>query len=136
MNSAMDTVPIQFFQSIIAIELGITGALLFQIRYFAPPDKARREGEQLPGPALRLVVCVLLIGMFFGTLEAMVHGGDRRAAAALIVGLAASLLPILLRVLPPLRRAAGESRADARVAVVGVVVLVVTTAVAVILVYP
>jgi hypothetical protein len=34
----------------------------------------------------------------------MLDGGDRIAAAALLIGLGVSILPILLRVLPPLRR--------------------------------
>jgi hypothetical protein len=29
-------VPVQFFQSVIAIELAVAGALLWQIRYFEP----------------------------------------------------------------------------------------------------
>ena len=34
----------------------------------------------------------------------MLQAGDRTAASALLIGLAVSILPILLRVLPPLRR--------------------------------
>jgi hypothetical protein len=37
----MVAVPIQYFQSVIAVELAVTGALLFQIRYFAPRGRTR-----------------------------------------------------------------------------------------------
>jgi hypothetical protein len=116
----MDDVPIQYFQSVIAIELAVTGALLFQIRYFAPHrDQAE---EDLPDPLLRLAVAVVLGATLFGSLEAMLHGGDKTAAAAVMIGLAVSLLPILLRVLPPLRREAQshERRSDVAVTIAGV----------------
>lgn len=32
----MEGVPIQYFQSVIAIELGVAGALLWEIGFFAP----------------------------------------------------------------------------------------------------
>jgi uncharacterized membrane protein len=72
----------------------------------------------------------------FGSLLAMLHGGDRTAAAALLIGLAVSILPILLRVLPPLRR---DLRTDEQgryvlVTVVGVIVYVVLVAAAITLV--
>lgn len=54
----------------------------------------------------------------------MLHGGDRTAAAALLIGLAVSILPILLRVLPPLRRdiQTGERPRYVVVTIVGVLV--------------
>jgi len=66
----------------------------------------------------------------------MLHGGDMTAAAALLIGLAVSILPILLRVLPPLRR---DLRTDEQgryvlVTVVGVIVYVVLVAAAITLV--
>jgi Kef-type K+ transport system membrane component KefB len=66
----------------------------------------------------------------------VLHGGDRTAAAALVIGLAVSILPILLRVLPPLRR---DLRTDERpryvlVTVVGVIVYVALVAAAITLV--
>jgi hypothetical protein len=97
-------VPIQFFQSVIAIELAVTGALLFQINYFSSRTRTRREDEQLPSATLRLAVAVVLGATLFGSLLAMLDGGDRIAAAALLIALGLSILPILLRVLPPLRR--------------------------------
>lgn len=66
----------------------------------------------------------------------MLHGGDRTAAAALLIGLAVSILPILLRVLPPLRR---DLQTDERpryvvVTIVGVIVYVGLVAAAVMLI--
>jgi hypothetical protein len=130
----MDDVPIQYFQSVIAIELAVTGALLFQIRYFAPHrDQAE---EDLPDPLLRLAVAVVLGATLFGSLEAMLHGGDKTAAAAVMIGLAVSLLPILLRVLPPLRREAQshERRSDVAVTIAGVLLYVVLVVAALILI--
>jgi hypothetical protein len=120
----MDDVPIQYFQSVIAIEFAVAGALLFQIRYFAP--RRNRAEEDLPDPLLRLGVAVVLGATIFGSLEAMLHGGDKTAAAAVMVGLAVSLLPILLRVLPPLRREvqSHERRSDVAVAIAGVLLYV------------
>ena len=131
-----EEVPIQFFQSVIAIQLAVTGALLFQVRFFSPREKTWREDERLPSATLRLAVAVILGATLFGSLLAMLHGGDRTAAAVLLVGLAVSILPILLRVLPPLRR---DLQTDERpryvvVTIVGVVVYVVPVAAAVTLV--
>ena len=100
-----EEVPIQFFQSVIAIQLAVTGALLFQVRFVSPREKTRREDERLPSATLRLAVAV-------------------------------SILPILLRVLPPLRRdlQTGERPRYVVVTVVGVVVYVVLVAAAVTLV--
>jgi hypothetical protein len=130
----MDEVPVQYFQSIIAIELAVTGALLFQIRYFAPRGESDDE-DDLPDPRLRLAIAFVLGATLFGSLEALLHGGDRTAATAVMIGLAISLLPILLRVLPPLRRdaATSERRPDVAVTIVGVVAFVMLVAGAVIL---
>jgi hypothetical protein len=130
----MDDVPIQYFQSVIAIELAVTGALLFQIRYFAP--RRNQAEEDLPDPLLRLAVAVVLGATLFGSLEAMLHGGDKTAAAAVMIGLAVSLLPILLRVLPPLRREAQshERRSDVAVTIAGVLLYLVLVVAALILI--
>lgn len=66
----------------------------------------------------------------------MLHGGDRTAAAALLIGLAVSILPILLRVLPPLRRdlLTDERPRYVLVTVVGVIVYVALVAAAISLV--
>jgi hypothetical protein len=121
---------------VIAIELGVTGALLFQIRYFAPRSATTPEDDDLPSASLRLAVAVVLGATLFGSLEAMLRGGDRRAAAALMIGLGVSLLPIFLRVLPPLRREAATAIRpyDRAVTIAGIVAFVVLIAAAVILV--
>jgi hypothetical protein len=48
----------------------------------------------------------------FGSLWAIADEGPRWAAGAVAVGLAVSLLPILLRILPPLARDAGTNERD------------------------
>ena len=113
-------VPIQFFQSVIAIELAVTGGLLFQINYFSSRTRTQREDDRLPSATLRLSVAVVLAATLFGSLLAMLDGGDRIAAAALLIGLGVSILPILLRVLPPLRR---DIQADERPGYVFVTIL-------------
>ena len=103
-------VPVQFFQSTIAIELAVTGALLFQIRYFEP-RRSDAEASDLPDPRLRLLVAVILGATVFGSLDAIVHRGGLEVAIAVTVGVALSILPILTRVLPPL---VGEAHPDGR----------------------
>ena len=131
-----EEIPIQFFQSVIAIQLAVTGALLFQVRFFAPREKTWREDERLPSATLRLAVAVVLGATLFGSLLAMLHGGDRTAVAAVLIGLAISILPVLLRVLPPLRRdlQTGERPRYVVVTIVGVIVYVVLVAAAVTLI--
>jgi hypothetical protein len=53
---------------------------------------------------LQLLLLVVLTAILFGSLEALREGGGQLAAVLLTVGLAVSLLPILLRVLRPVRR--------------------------------
>jgi hypothetical protein len=131
-----EEVPIQFFQSLIAIQLAVTGALLFQVRYFSPREKTWREDDRLPSATLRLAIAVVLCATLFGSLLAMLHGGDRTAAAALLIGLAVSILPILLRVLPPLQRdlQSDEWPRYVIVTIVGVIVYVLLIAAAVTLI--
>jgi len=79
---------------------------------------------------------VVLGATLFGSLLAMLHDVDRTAAAVLLIGLAVSTLPVLLRVLPPIRR---DLQTDERpryvvVTIVGVVVHVVLVAAAVTLI--
>ena len=61
-------IPIQFFQSIIAIELAVSGALLWQMRFF---ESVRRPGESLPDARLRLGLALVLAATVFGSLWAM-----------------------------------------------------------------
>jgi hypothetical protein len=94
-------VPIQFFQSVIAIEVAITGALLFQVRFFESAGSAEAKHAEIAAPGLRVAMAVVLGATVFGSLYAIAIHGQRTAAMAVTVGLALSLLPILLRVLPP-----------------------------------
>jgi hypothetical protein len=95
-------VPVQFFQSVIAVELAIVGALLWQIRFFDKEDTQAETSRK--DPWLQLLLLVVLTAILFGSLEALREGGGQLAAVLLTVGLAVSLLPILLRVLRPVRR--------------------------------
>jgi hypothetical protein len=109
-------VPVQYFQSVIGIELAVAGALLWQIRYFESKDK-RPAGETLPDARLRLGVALVMGATLFGSLWAMADEGPRWAALAVTVGLAVSIVPILLRVLPPLARDASTKKRDRNYAV-------------------
>lgn len=110
-------VPVQYFQSVIAIELAVTGALLWQIRFFESGSKASRKGENLPDPRLRLGLALVLGATLFGSLWAMADDRQSWAATAVTVGLAVSLVPILLRVLPPLAKDAATNERDPNYAV-------------------
>ena len=68
-------VPVQYFQSVIAIELAVAGALLWQIRYFDSEDKAGRDNERAPDPRLRLGLALVLGTTLFGSLWAMADEG-------------------------------------------------------------
>ena len=96
-------VPVQYFQSVIAIELAVAGALLWQVRFFESTSTAEHR-EHLPDARLRLLLALVLGATLFGSLWAMANEGDSLAAIRVTVGLAVSALPILLRVLPPLAR--------------------------------
>jgi hypothetical protein len=115
-DPALD-VPVQYFQSVIAIELAVAGALLWQVRFFESRSAARRDGEHAPDPRLRLDLALVLGATLFGSLWAMAIDGQSRAATAVTVGLAVSLVPILLRVLPPLAKDAAKNERDADYAV-------------------
>ena len=123
-------VPVQYFQSVIAIELAVAGALLWQIRFFESSDTERRDGEQLPDSRLRLGLALVLGATIFGSLWAMADEGPRWAALAVTIGLAVSLTPILLRVLPPLAKDAktDERDPDYAVTVVGLLLYVAVVA--------
>jgi hypothetical protein len=92
-------VPVQFFQSVIAIELAIVADLLWQIRFFDREDTQAETSRR--DPRLQLLLLVVLTAILFGSLEALREGGGQLAAVLHTVGLAVSLLPILLRVLRP-----------------------------------
>jgi hypothetical protein len=95
-------VPVQFFQSVIAVELAIVGALLWQIRFFDKEDTQAETSRK--DPRLQLLLLMVLTAILFGSLEVLREGGGQLAAVLLTVGLAVSLLPILLHVLRSTRR--------------------------------
>ena len=111
----------QFFQSTIAIELAVAGALLWEIRYFEREGAAGRDTQRLPDARLQLLFALVLGATVFGSLWAIAEEGDALAASLVTTGVAVSLLPILIRVLPPLARDTHTSERDAgyAVAVVG-----------------
>jgi hypothetical protein len=123
-------VPVQYFQSVIAIELAVAGALLWQMRFFESGDAARRDRERLPDSRLRLGLALVLGTTIFGSLWAMADEGPKWAAVAVTIGLAVSLIPILLRVLPPLARdaATNERDPDYAVTVLGLVLYIAVVA--------
>jgi hypothetical protein len=103
-------IPVQYYQSVIAIETAVTGVLLFQIRFFdSDADAPGRSGAD---PRVRVLMLVVLTATIFGSLEAIREGGGRWVAVLVTVGLAVSMLPILLRVLPPLRRDVDTQQRD------------------------
>jgi hypothetical protein len=123
-------VPVQFFQSVIAIELAVTGALLWQVRFFESSSPSRRGDAGLPDPRLRLLLAVVLGATLFGSLWAIAHEGGSLAASLVTVGLALSVLPILLRVLPPLAKDAATNARDPDYSVTVVGLLLYAVAVA------
>jgi heme/copper-type cytochrome/quinol oxidase subunit 4 len=123
-------VPVQYFQSVIAIELAVAGALLWQMRFFESSGTGRPVDEQLPDARLRVGLALVLGATLFGSLWAMADEGPKWAAVAVTVGLAVSLVPILLRVLPPLARDAATNERDPNylVTVVGLLLYIAVVA--------
>jgi hypothetical protein len=122
--------PVQYFQSVIAIELAIAGALLFQIRFFDKPAEKAQPSTHRPDPRLLLLLAFVLAVTTFGSLWAMLHHAGAAAASAVTVGVAVSLLPILLHVLPPIARDAAthERDPDHGVTIVGLILYLVLVA--------
>jgi hypothetical protein len=120
-------VPVQFFQSTIAIELAVAGALLWEIRYFERGNTTKRDRQPLPDPRLQLFFALVIGATLFGSLWAIADEGKALAATLVTTGVAISLLPVLIRVLPPLARDAhtGERHPDSAVTVGGLLVYVV-----------
>ena len=114
----------------IAVELAVTGALLWQMRYFESREARARQDNRLPDSRLRLGLALVLGATLFGSLWAIADEGPKWAALAVTVGLAVSLIPILLRVLPPLAKdaATNERDPDYAVTVLGLVLYVVVVA--------
>jgi hypothetical protein len=123
-------VPVQYFQSVIAIELAVAGALLWQMRFFESGDDAGRARERLPDSRLRVGLAVVLGATIFGSLWAMADEGPKWAAVAVTIGLAISIVPILIRVLPPPASDAKTNQRDPdyAITVVGLVLYVAVVA--------
>jgi len=81
-------VPVQYFQSVIAIELAVAGALLWQVRFFESSATAR-EQEHLPDPGLRLALALVLGATVFGSLWGMANETQERDPhyAVTVIGL-------------------------------------------------
>jgi hypothetical protein len=122
-------VPVQYFQSVIAIELAVSGALLWQMHYFESRD-TRRDRERLPDARLRVGLAVVLGATLFGSLWAMADEGPKWAAVLVTIGLAISIIPILLHGLPPLLRDAATNKRDPDyvVTIVGLILYVAVVA--------
>jgi hypothetical protein len=119
--------PVQFFQSTIAIELAVAGALLWEIRFFQRDGLSSRDRSRLPDPRLQLLFALVLGATLFGSLWAIADEGQALAATLVTTGVAVSLLPILIRVFPPLAKdlQTRERDPDYAVTVVGLFVYVV-----------
>ena len=65
----MDDVTLQYLQSVIAIQLGVTAALPFQIR-LTPQPGTRLGGEHVPDVDLRLAFAVIIGATLFKSLSA------------------------------------------------------------------
>jgi hypothetical protein len=62
-------VPVQYFQSVIALETAVTGVLLFQIRFF---DTSKDSPKELGVDArLRVLLLIVITATIFGSLEAI-----------------------------------------------------------------
>jgi hypothetical protein len=134
---AATDVPVQYFQSVITIELAVAGALLWQMRYFEP-RRGQRDDARLPDARLRLGLALVMGATVFGSLWAIADEGPKWAAIAVMLGLSISVVPILVRVLPPLRSDAETNKRDpdfwitvaallGYVAIVGLTLLVLDT---------
>jgi hypothetical protein len=108
----------------------VAGALLWQMRFFDSEDATRRAGEPLPSPARRLGLALVMGATLFGSLWAMADEGPKWAAGAVTIGLAVSVVPILLRVLRPLARSADANDHDSSSTVTAVGLLAYTAVVA------
>jgi hypothetical protein len=95
-------VPVQYYQSVIALETAVTGVLLFQIRFFDTDKDAAKQSAV--DPRLRVLLLIVLTATVFGSLEAIREHWGPWAAVLVTVGLAISVLPILIRALPSLQR--------------------------------
>jgi hypothetical protein len=59
-------VPVQFFQSTVAIELAVSATLLWEIRFFERGSGGARDRAQLPDARLQLLFVLVLGATLFG----------------------------------------------------------------------
>jgi len=78
----MDDVTLQYLQSVIAIQLGVTAALPLQIR-LTPQRGTRREGEHFPDVYRRLAFAVVIGATLFKSLAARSTARACRASRSL-----------------------------------------------------
>jgi phosphatidylglycerophosphate synthase len=97
-------VPVQYFQSIIAVELAIAGALLFQVRFF---DRDRADQGAQIDPRLLVLMAIVLAATLFGSLEAMREGWGSLAAVFVTGGSRCRFFPFFFECF---RRLRGTSR--------------------------
>jgi heme/copper-type cytochrome/quinol oxidase subunit 4 len=90
-----------------------------------PAEQAR--ASRTPG---RLGLALVLGATLFGSLWAMADEGPKWAAVTVTIGLAISLIPILIRLLPPLAKDAKTNKRDPDyvITVVGLLLYVVVVA--------
>jgi hypothetical protein len=122
-------VPVQFFQSMIAIELAVAGALLWQMRFFEPRMRASVRANVFPTLAYVLASPSFWAQPCSGPCGRSQTKG-RSGRHSRHCGVAVSLIPILLRVLPPLAKDAATNERDSHYAitVVGLVLYVAVVA--------
>ena len=100
-------VPVQYFQSVIAIELAVAGALLWQVRFFESSSTAEHR-EHLPDARLRLLLALVLGATLFGSLWAMANEGESFAAISVTIGLAVPFFRSCSACYPHLRGTLGR----------------------------
>jgi hypothetical protein len=79
------------------------------------------------------VLALVLGATLFGSLEAIRHEGGEIAASAVTLGLAISLVPILLRILPPLKRDAATTDRQVGVTIVGLLLYAIVVGIVIIM---
>src|SRR4029077_18088048 len=77
----------------------------------------KQDRAHSPDSRLRLGLAIVLGTTIFRSLWAMADEGPKWAAVMVTIGLAVSLLPILLRILPPLAKDAATNKRDPEYAV-------------------
>ena len=61
----VENVPVQYYQSVLAMETAVTGVLLFQIRFFE--SDADVPGKSANDPRVRVLMLIVLTATLFGS---------------------------------------------------------------------